>query len=412
MMPVLYRFTFTSPLGTVLAYLMALGIAGYVAWNGWRTAVGPYDAKSGTFKEPTLDEKKNRAISYGIMGFGLAGLGLWYALPEVPFIGKGKGEGIPLHTYGILIGIGFLGAVSISAHLASREWPGEQGKKMKEQIYDLAFYVFIGGIGGSVLLFNIVNWKTVVAEGRPQMGMVFQGGLVCAAAVAFWYGRKNNIDFLRLSDIGLPTVSLGSAFGRLGCFSAGCCWGKLREAGARIAVHFPGQGAQDVFGGHSGGVASAAYASMADCHNETRWIVEQTGQVTDQAVPGAVRLCEWVTQHGQTFGVHPVQLYESAVQFGLFTLFISLRPFRRFHGQIAGLWLMVYAVERTTVELFRGDKERGTLDPNASWWNLSTGQIGGLLLFCLGAFILVREWRKFAARPKVEVPSGAPATAA
>jgi phosphatidylglycerol:prolipoprotein diacylglycerol transferase len=357
-------------------------------------------------------------MSYALMGAAVAGFGLWYALPEVPFIGKGKGEGIPLHTYGILIGIGFLGAVSISAHLASREWPGEQGKKMKEQIYDLAFYVFLGGIGGSVLLFNLVNLKTVFAEGRPQMGMVFQGGLICASAVAYWYGKKNNIDFLRLSDIGLPTVSLGSAFGRLACFSAGCCWGKVRTPDSKLIVQFPGQAVQDLFGGHSGGVASAAYASMADCHNETRWVVEQTGQVTEQAVPGAVRICEWVTQHGHTLPIHPTQLYESAVQFLLFALFISLRPLRRFHGQIAGIWLMVYAIERATVELFRGDGERGTIHgwvdaiPRDAWWNISTSQFGSIMIFSLGAFVLIHQWRKYAARPKVELPSGAPATAA
>jgi phosphatidylglycerol:prolipoprotein diacylglycerol transferase len=409
-MPVLYRFTFSAPVGYALAAL----IVAYTSWNGWRTAVGPYDAKSGTFKDPTKEERKSRAISYAGIGAVIAAFGLWYALPEVPVIGKGKGEGIPLHTYGILIGIGFLGAVSISARLASLEWPGEQGKKMKEQIYDLAFYVFLGGIGGSVLLFNLVNWKLFVSQG-PQMGMVFQGGLTCAAAVAYWYGKKHDIDFLRLSDIGLPTVSLGSAFGRLGCFSAGCCWGK---PSSHLAVMFPGGGAQDLFGGHSGGVSSAAYASMADCSHETRWVVESTGQVFEQAQPGAVRLCEWVSQHGHTLPIHPTQLYESAAQFLIFALFITLRPFRRFHGQIAGLWLMVYAIERTTVELFRGDGERGTIHgwldaiPRDAWWNISTSQFGSLVLFSLGAFVLVREWRKYAARPKVELTPAAQSAAA
>jgi phosphatidylglycerol:prolipoprotein diacylglycerol transferase len=411
MMPVLYRFVLTAP----VAYALALALAAYVAWNGWRTAVGPFDAKTQTFKEATPEERKSRAIQYAIFGLGLAGFGLWYALPDVPVIGKGKGEGIPLHTYGILIGIGFLGAVSISAHLATKEWPGEQGKKMKEQIYDLAFYVFLGGIGGSVLLFNIVNWQQVAQQG-VQMGMVFQGGLACATAVAYWYGKKHDIDFLRLADIGLPTVSLGSAFGRLACFSAGCCWGK--PSAGPFHVQFPGAAVQDLFGGHSGNVASAAFASMADCRSELRWVVEQTGQLTEQAVPGAVRLCEWVNTHGHTLPIHPTQLYESAAQFLLFALFISLRPFRRFHGQIAGIWLMVYSVERATVELFRGDGERGTIHgyidaiPRDAWWNISTSQFGSILLFSLGAFILIREWRKFAARPKPELTPAAREAAA
>jgi len=207
MMPVLYRFTFNGTMGHVAAYLLALGIVAYTTWNGWRTAVGPWDPKAERYKDPTRDQRVERARNYLFMGIAIAFAGLWYALPDPPLLGKGKGEGIPLHTYGILIGIGFLGAVSISAYLAEREWTGEKGKKMREQIFDLAFYVFIGGIGGSVLLFNIVNIKDVLAEGRPQMGMVFQGGLICAAGVAYWYGKKHDIDFLRLSDIGLPTES-------------------------------------------------------------------------------------------------------------------------------------------------------------------------------------------------------------
>ncbi len=410
MMPVLYRFTFTSATGHVIAYLLALGIIAYTTWNGWRTATGPLDSKTGTYKPPTRDQRMERARMYFVLGIGLAVFGLYYALPDPPLLGKGKGEGIPLHTYGILIGIGFLGAVSISAYLAEREWVGEKGKKMREQIFDLAFYVFIGGIGGSVLLFNIVNIKEVLQSG-PQMGMVFQGGLICASGVAYWYGKKNEIDFLRLSDIGLPTVSLGSAFGRLGCFSAGCCWGKPRPSGSALAVKFPGSQVQDLFGGHSGGVSSAAYASMSDPSNETRWIVESTGEVFKEAVPGAVRISDWVSQHGHTLPIHPTQLYESAAQFLLFLIFISLRPFRRFHGMIAGIWLMVYAIERTTVELFRGDGERGTIHgwfefiPREAWWNISTSQFGSLVIFSLGAWLLVTQYRKYAARVKVELPT-------
>jgi phosphatidylglycerol:prolipoprotein diacylglycerol transferase len=410
MMPVLYRFTFNGPVGHLIAYLIAVGIVAYTAWSGWRTAVGTFDSKSGTSRAPTREQRMERARNQGLIGVAIAVGGLWYALPDPPLLGKGKGEGIPLHTYGILIGIGFLGAVSISAYLAEREWLGEQGKRMREQIFDLAFYVFVGGIGGSVLLFNIVNIKDVIASG-PQMGMVFQGGLVCASAVAYWYGKKNNIDFLRLSDIGLPTVSLGSAFGRLGCFSAGCCWGKPRPLGAHLAVQFPGPNVQDLIGTHSGGVASAAYASMADGRNETRWIIESTGEVFKEAVPGAVRISDWVASHGHTLPIHPTQLYESAVQFTLFAVFISLRPFRRFHGMIAGLWLMVYAIERSTVEVFRGDGERGTIHgwfdfiPRESWYNISTSQVGSICIFALGAWLLWTQYRKYAARPKLELPA-------
>ncbi|MTV47282.1 prolipoprotein diacylglyceryl transferase family protein, partial [Streptococcus pneumoniae] len=78
----------------------------------------------------------------------LAVFGLYWALPELPVLGRGKNEGIPIHTYGVM-GLGFITAVTVSAWLAQREWPGKIGTLRRDQVFDLAFYVFIGGIVGS-----------------------------------------------------------------------------------------------------------------------------------------------------------------------------------------------------------------------------------------------------------------------
>jgi phosphatidylglycerol:prolipoprotein diacylglycerol transferase len=53
--------------------------------------------------------------------------------------------------------------------------------------------------------------------------LVFYGGLIGAGLTYFWYCKKNNIDFLRFADLGIPAVSIGHALGRVGCLSAGCC---------------------------------------------------------------------------------------------------------------------------------------------------------------------------------------------
>jgi hypothetical protein len=63
-------------------------------------------------------------------------------------------------------------------------------------------------------------------------------------------------------------------------------------------------------------------------------------------------MSEWVAQHGHTLPVHPTQLYESVGQLVLFVALLTLRRFRRFHGQIFGLWLCAYAVLRSAIELF------------------------------------------------------------
>lgn len=409
MLPVIYRFVFETDGSRALLYLLAVALVAYAAWNGWKNAVGP-DDKNGQPTEPSSDDRRNRAIMYGLAGVGLAAFGLYYALPNVPVLGRGKGEGIPIHTYGVMIGLGFISAVTVAAWLATREWPGKVGLERRDQIFDLAFYVFLGGIAGLRIHFILVNWQDYAAQPGKIFdlggGLVFQGGVAGAALVSYWYCKKNKIEFLRLADLAIPTVSLGAAFGRLGCFSAGCCWG--RPTLSPLAVEFPGPAAQNLFGG-AGGTPSLAFSSMADGAHETRWFLEKTGETFPQAVDGAVRLSDWVAQHGHTVPIHPSQLYDSFGQMLLFAGFLTLRRFRRFHGQVFFTWLMVYAVHRSVVETFRGDTERGTLHglinaiPTDAWFNLSQGQLFSVVPFLAGAYFLFKGLRDVNAQPPVDV---------
>lgn len=418
MMPVLYRFVFDTDFSRVLLYFVAAALVVYAAWSGWTGAAGPVDPKTGKLTEPSKEDRQRRAITFGVVGVGLAFLGLYYALPEVPFFGRGKGEGVPIHTYGVLVGSGFIAAVTVAGWLAVREWPGEEGPKRRDQIFDLAFYVFIGAMVGSRVLFILVNWKDYAAQPAKIFdlggGLVFYGGLIGASLTAFWYARKNDIHFLRLADIAMPTVSLGQALGRLGCFSAGCCWGDVTHEATKLAVHFPGASAKNLFGGPAG-TASLAYQSQS---TDTRYVVEATGEIFHQAAPGAVRISEWVAQHGHTLPVHPTQLYESLGQTVLFVLLLTLRGYRRFHGMIFGVWLICYAVLRSSVELFRGDVERGTLHgllnylgatgladqvPLEAWYNMSTSQFISLCMFSLGAWVLARGFRQVKEQSPVDL---------
>lgn len=489
MLPVLYRFTFDTELSRVLLYLFCAGLVVYGAWNGWRTAFVTNDkgepidpnSEAGKTKEFALalaKERQKRLLNNVLTGLALSAAALYYALPNVPFIGRGKGEGIPLHTYGIMIGLGFLTALTAASQLSFREWPGKVGAERRDQFFDLVFYLFIGGILGSHDLFVLVNWKeytsstlkspeawavvldllalavlTAVTLGRerfftsaesrkafvdngfrnfmyvvvggrvlfafmgpglkaiPEMigGLVFYGGLIGATIAALWYCLKYGIEFMRLADVAIPTVSLGQAFGRLGCFSAGCCWGDITtHEKAPFAVEFPGGGALNLFGG-VGGTPSLAYSSQSNALEETRWVLEKTGEVFPNAVDGAVRISEWASQHGHTLPVHPTQLYESAGQIVLFTLLMTARRWRRFHGQIFALWLMCYAVLRSSVELFRGDLERGTLHglvksiPTDAWYNISISQFISMAMFSLGAWLLVKNFKAIKAQPPVDL---------
>ena len=329
MLPVIFHFTFDSPLAKTLLYVFAALFVVAIARNGWVGAEGPLD-KAGKPTAPSGDDRRNRAVWFAVVGSIVAFVGLYYALPEVPFLGKGKGEGIPIHTYGILVGGGFISAVTASSWLAAREWPGKLGIIRRDQILDMAFYQFIGGIVGSRVLYEIVNYKEFLASPRIFGGLVFQGGLVGGALVTWWYTKKNNINLLQLFDIELPTVSLAIAFGRLGCFSAGCCWGKVHH-GSTFSVQFPGLSEVKTLFGTAGDTASMAFSSMSDPRIETRWFLESTGEVFPEAVPGAVRVSEWsrstgtpcrFTRHSSTNQLRSSHSFSSScrcVAFGAFT---------------------------------------------------------------------------------------------
>lgn len=429
MIPVLLRLTFESGLSQAILYAVALGVIVYAFWSGYSGAPSKYDLRAKKELPAAPADRAVRGLGYGAFGAVIAWVGLHYALPATAFLG-GKGEGIPIHTYGVMLIGGFMLAASLVANMAAREWTGAEGPKKREELLDLSFWLLLGGIAGSRVLFMLVNWHDYSGHWAEYLsspdkllemlgsGLVFYGGLIGATFAAFIFSRRRNINFLRLCDLCIPTVSLGQCFGRLGCFSAGCCWGDVAKPGFPLSVHFPGaQAAKDIFG-RLVNTASLAYQSQAA---DTRWVVPATGQIFHEAVPGAVRVSAWVAEHGHTLALHPTQLYESLGQLLLFLALMFLRRYRRFHGQIFGMWLMAYAVLRTSVELFRGDLERGTfrglLDsfgmdslaarvPLEAWYNISTSEFISLCMFAGGASLLyVRGRRVWGAGRKVALGS-------
>jgi phosphatidylglycerol:prolipoprotein diacylglycerol transferase len=415
-LPTLIEIRFDTPFSQLVLYLVAVLVLGYGVWAGWRNAPGSMDPKTGKERPPTRDQRIQRAGLYGVLFVVLIWLGLHYALPPTAVLG-GKGEGFPLHTYGLMLMGGFAAAILVAARLAEREWGGTEGARRHNDIMDLAVWVVIGGIVGSKILFILVTpkdfltalgsgslWKILGALGG---GFVFYGGLIGATFAVWWFCRERKIPFLRFADVIAPTVALGQAFGRLGCFAAGCCWGKPASLHLPWAVRFPGASrALDLFG-HS---TSGAIAWDSQSQELRRWVVESTGQVFDHPVPGAIRISEWVARHGTTLPIHPTQLYESLAQLLLFVLLMIARRYRRFHGQIFALYLIGYSIIRTTVELFRGDFERGTLHkvidavPLDAWWNISISQGISLVMFALGVTLL---FRRASARRGLPSASGA-----
>ena len=439
MLPVLVLFTFDSPVGQVILYLLAVGLVAYAAYSGWKGAESRAAA-------PT------RAIGYGIFGAVVAKFAVDYA----------KVNGAPLHTYGLMIAGGFSLAVWLSAREGQRACVGTatlsdgtvvpMGEFMREVVMDVAFYCLIAGLGGAHLLFIIVNWDTylpyfqtlgsdlarfqVGAAAKDVLdivtgGLVFYGAFLGGAGVVYWYMKKHKIEFLRFADLCIPNVSIAHAIGRFGCLSAGCCWGGFADP------HSPVSKLALLFPGHDGapwGQSSLAFQSQFEDHRlldsathqlltqlkptlDTAnhflgtWIDQVTGAVLSAPPAGAIDIAVEAARLNHTLPVYPTQLMESVGELIIFGILLSIRRVKHFHGQVFASWLMMYSVLRSTVEMFRGDEERGRIlgwlatVPRSAWYNVSTSQFVSIAIFATGAALWVRYGRR------ADLPLGAlPAT--
>jgi phosphatidylglycerol:prolipoprotein diacylglycerol transferase len=232
-----------------------------------------------------------------------------------------------LHTYGVLIAAGFMIAMNLAKIQAAKE--GED----PDRVVDLCFYALLWGLVGSRIVFILTKYREYIEKPAEIVmfwkgGLVFYGGFILATFYIVWYTRKNRLDFFKYADMLVPSLIFAHAFGRLGCLTAGCCFGKPTDSG--LGIQFP-----------TNSMAHAAH------YND--------GLVAFDA---------------PSLAVHATQLYEAGFELGMFFLLTAIRARKRFHGQLFLIWLTVYPVVRSMIELFRGDKERGV-------WilGLSTSQI-------------------------------------
>jgi phosphatidylglycerol---prolipoprotein diacylglyceryl transferase len=308
------------------------------------------------------------------------------------------GREIGLHTYGILIGCGCAAGIALAFREARRR--GLDGSK----ILDLSFWMLVTGLVGSRLLYVALNAgafaracagadddatprslaRLIVDCTRPMQvwegGLVFYGGFLAAGLFTVFFARRQRWSFWTLGDIFAPSLALGHAFGRLGCFSAGCCFGKACAAGARWCARF--------------GVDSVAF-------EELRAV---------SAVPeGAV----------VTPPLFATQLYEAAGELGIFALLMLVRHWQRARpdgdgggaaeprpGTVLLLYAALYGLLRFVVEMYRGDFARRYLvelhTPRLAHWLglpageavlLSTGQAVSVAIVGCAVVLLLRRWR-------------------
>jgi phosphatidylglycerol:prolipoprotein diacylglycerol transferase len=191
-----------------------------------------------------------------------------------------------------------------------------------------------------------------------RSGGVFYGGLLGGVLAAFLLMRHWKLPWWKTADACAPGIALGNFFGRQGCFSAGCCWGK--------PTTLP-WGVQFTEAGH-----------------------EVTG------VPTGVHL-------------HPTQLYESFVMLIVFFFLLWLHKKKKFSGEVILAYAMIYATVRFLIEFLRDDP-RGDILGLTTLTALSTSQLIGIVVG-IGALVLfiIRRCRAPAAERLTRSPAASTA---
>jgi len=146
---------------------------------------------------------------------------------------------LPLHGYGLMIVIGFL----LAAWTGSRE---ARRRGLPDFIYDMGLVMLLSGLVGGRLLYYIENYqKQYAAESFLEIfkiwkgGLVFYGGAITGYIGGLFYCWTRRLAISDCMDVVAPGVPIGMAFGRLGCFLNGCCYGSLCDPGFPLGVVFP-----------------------------------------------------------------------------------------------------------------------------------------------------------------------------
>lgn len=239
-------------------------------------------------------------------------------------------------AYGVFVALGFLAGIWLARRLASRAGID------RDRLTDLGIYCALAGLLGSKLLMFVFDWREYAAEPWRIFSMatlmsagVYHGGFVAALFFAWLYVRRHRMQFLRTADVLAPGLALGHAVGRLGCFAAGCCWG--RECERPWAVTFTDPNANALTG-----------------------------------VPLNIPL-------------HPTQLYESGATFLVAVVLVMLFKRLRRDGQIFGLYLMLYGAARALSEAFRMHDQATPLA------GLTWTQWIAILLGLIGVWLVSRQ---------------------
>lgn len=258
---------------------------------------------------------------------------------DLPLLGE---QHLFLPTYGFLFALGVV---------ASWVWFMRRSRSMglpEDRLFNLGFYSVLAGILGAKLLLILVDWRTYLANPLEILGTlrsagVLMGGVLAGALTFVYYCRRYGLPLWPLADAVSAPLILAQAMGRLGCFSAGCCWGVPLDASNPLAITFTDAQAR-----------------------------AQTGVPLDVAL-------------------FPTQLFEMSYDLVLVVL-LSVLWRRRLKpaGTVFWIYVLLYSLGRGTIEFWRGDVHRGVYFGGL----VSTSQLIAVATALMASVILLRAARR------------------
>ncbi len=237
-----------------------------------------------------------------------------------------------LSTYGFMLAVAFMVGIFLAKQRGLRE--GIDSTKIEA----LSFRVVVAGVLGARFLYTFVEHASYYFRHPVEFfyfqkgGLSFMGGLFLAIFVSLLYCKKHQLSFWQIADIFTPSIALGLSFAKVGCFLAGCCHGKVCDL--------------------PWGVIFNHTDTLADPKN----------------IP-----------------LHPAQLYESFATLMIFFGLLILQKFRSFQGQIFLIFVIVYGVVRSVLEVFRG--QPGKLG------FLTTAQSLSIPMIVLATLLLIQKFK-------------------
>lgn len=251
--------------------------------------------------------------------------------------------GFPVYTYGVLLAAAYL--LGLQLALVRARARGLDGNR----VMDLGIWIIISALIGAKLLLLIVDFDTFRQDPGELLtlmrsGGVFYGGLIAAVGVAIWYLRHHRMHVWGVADAFAPGIALGHVIGRMGCFFAGCCFGR--------ATAVP-------------------------------WAITFRNEYAAQNVGTPLNI-----------PLHPTQLYEAGAELIILGLLLVFeRKGRPFAGRTFWGYMLLYGITRFIIEFYRGDA-RGMVG------DLSTSQFVSVILVPLSIVMLVILSRRSSPEPR------------